>query len=66
MNKIKLGGEVLFTWSVIDQVWVARALELDGVVTHGETLVEAAKMIDEAITLYLESIEAERGSNGTE
>jgi predicted RNase H-like HicB family nuclease len=47
-------------WSDEDQVFVARAPELDGVVTDGKTLIEAAKHLEEAIELHLESL---RGPN---
>lgn len=43
-------------WSDEDEVYVARVPELDGVVTHGSTVVEAAKMAEAAIKLHLESL----------
>lgn len=43
-------------WSDEDDAFIARAPELDGVVTHGATLVEAAKHLDEAIKLHLHSL----------
>ena len=42
-------------WSDEDQVFIARVPELAGVVTHGDSVVEAAKMAEEAIALYLKS-----------
>jgi predicted RNase H-like HicB family nuclease/FtsZ-binding cell division protein ZapB len=41
-------------WSDEDRCYVARATELDGVTTHGETVEEATRMAQEAIELYLE------------
>ena len=45
-------------WSDEDQVFVARVPELDGVITHGENVIEAAKMAEDAIALHLESLKA--------
>ena len=45
-------------WSDEDKAWIARVPELDGVVTHGDTIVEAAKMAEDAIALYLDSLKA--------
>ena len=45
-------------WSGADQAWIARVPELDGVVTHGSSVVEAAQMAEEAIELHLESLNA--------
>ena len=45
-------------WSDEDKAWIARVPELDGVVTHGDTVVEAAKMAEDAIALYIESLQA--------
>ncbi len=41
-----------------DQAYIARALELDGAVTHGSTIVEAVTMIAEAIELHLQHLES--------
>lgn len=43
-------------WSDEDGVFVARVPELAGVVTHGDTVAEAAKMAEEAIALHLRSL----------
>ena len=45
-------------WSDEDKAWIARVPELDGVVTHGDTVVEAAKMAEDAIALYIDSLQA--------
>jgi predicted RNase H-like HicB family nuclease len=45
-------------WSDEDKAWIARVPELDGVVTHGDTVVEAAKMAEDAIALYVDSLKA--------
>ena len=47
-------------WSDEDQAWIARVPELDGVLTHGDTVVEAAEMAEEAISLHLESLKAHK------
>lgn len=47
-------------WSDEDKAWVARVPELDGVVTHGDTLVEAAENAEDAIELHLESLKANK------
>lgn len=44
-------------WSDEDQIFIARVPELAGVVTHGDSVVEAAKMAEEAISLHLRSLE---------
>lgn len=46
-------------WSGEDEVFVARVPELDGVVTHGSTVIQAAKMAEEAIELHLETLAEE-------
>jgi predicted RNase H-like HicB family nuclease len=43
-------------WSDEDEAYIARAPELDGVVTHGDDLLEAARNMDVAIRLYLKSL----------
>jgi antitoxin HicB len=45
-------------WSPEDDVYVARVPELEGCVTHGESIEAAAANAQEAIQLYLESVEA--------
>ncbi len=45
-------------WSDDDQAFIARVPELDGVITHGETVSDAAHMAEEAIALHLESLKA--------
>lgn len=44
-------------WSDEDHAYIARVPELSGVVTHGTTVSEAAKMAEEAIELHLETLE---------
>jgi predicted RNase H-like HicB family nuclease len=43
-------------WSDEDEVYVARVPKLDGVVTHGSTVVEASERAEAAIKLHLESL----------
>lgn len=43
-------------WSEADKVFIARATELDGVVTHGKTYAQAAQRLEEAIELHLGSL----------
>lgn len=50
--------QVDIRWSDEDGVFIARVPELEGVVTHGRDVVEAAKMAEEAIALHLESLKA--------
>ncbi len=50
--------KVKINWSEADQAYIAQVPELDGVVTHGESIVEAALYAEEAIALHLESLEA--------
>lgn len=45
-------------WSEEDQAFIARVPELDGVVTHGASVKEAAEHAEEAIALHLESLAA--------
>jgi predicted RNase H-like HicB family nuclease len=45
-------------WSEEDQAFIARVPELDGVVTHGASVAEAAQHAEEAIDLHLESLQA--------
>lgn len=47
-------------WSPEDHAFLARVPELDNCTTHGDTRAEAAQMAEEAIALYVESLE-ERG-----
>lgn len=49
---------IVIDWSGEDHAYIARVPELDGVVTHGETEIEALKMAREAIDLHLESLKA--------
>jgi len=44
-------------WSSEDDCYVVNVPELEGCMTHGETLDEAAAMAEEAISCYLESLE---------
>jgi predicted RNase H-like HicB family nuclease len=55
---VKHHYKVDIRWSDDDKAWIARVPELDGVVTHGDTVVAAAKMAEEAIALHLESLAA--------
>lgn len=50
--------EVDIQWSLEDQCYIATVPELPGCQTHGDTLQEAAKMAEEAIALYVESLAA--------
>lgn len=43
-------------WSDEDEVYIARVPELAGVVTHGDSYADAAKMAEEAIDLHLASL----------
>ncbi len=43
-------------WSPEDKSYIARVPELDGCVTHGDSLESAAANAEEAIEIYLESI----------
>ena len=52
-----LGYEIVLFYSEEDKVFIARACELEGVVTHGETPAEARAMVKEAIKLHLASLE---------
>lgn len=56
IHKAKGKYRAEIAWSEEDRVYVARAPELAGVVTHGNTLPEAASALEEAITLHLESL----------
>lgn len=51
---------IVIDWSDEDQVFIARVPELDGVITHGETEVEALSMAHEAIDLHLDSLRAHK------
>jgi len=44
-------------WSDEDEAYIAKVPELSGVITHGDTLAEAAEMLEEAITLHLRTLE---------
>lgn len=54
MSKYKVN----INWSEEDQVYIARVPELDGVNSYGDTLIETAKHVEEAIELHLESLKA--------
>lgn len=47
-------------WSNEDDAYIARVPELAGVVTHGDSVQEAAAMAEEAIELHLESLVAHK------
>lgn len=53
---MKYQYKVDIRWSEEDKAFLARVPELEGVVTHGKTVVEAAQMAEEAIELYLETL----------
>ncbi|WP_260925359.1 type II toxin-antitoxin system HicB family antitoxin [Novosphingobium sp. 9] len=40
---------VIIRWSEEDQVWLAECPELWPCITHGSTIIEAVKMLDEMI-----------------
>ena len=46
------------TWSEEDKAYVVNVPELQGCMTHGETVDEALKNANEAIEAYIESLEA--------
>lgn len=48
--------KVQIYWSEEDHTYIAKVPELDGVITHGKSIVEAARHADEAIKLHLESL----------
>lgn len=43
-------------WSDEDQTYIAKVPELSGVVTHGDSLTEAAEMLEEAIAVHLRTL----------
>lgn len=43
-------------WDEEDQIYIARVPELEGVATHGDTMIEAAKHAEEAIDLHLQTL----------
>jgi len=48
--------EVRITWDPRDSIFVARVPELQGVHSHGKTRAEAAKNVEEAIELHIETL----------
>jgi len=50
--------DVELRWSAEDSCYVARVSDLPGCTTHGDTLESAALAAEEAITAYIESLEA--------
>lgn len=56
----KSNYRVVIEWSPEDRVYVARAPNLDGVVTDGRTPQEALRHVEEAMALYEESLKARR------
>lgn len=55
-SKAPLKYEVVFDWDESDKIYIARVPELPGCVSHGDTLPEAARMIQEAMELYIETL----------
>jgi predicted RNase H-like HicB family nuclease len=47
-----------FVWSEEDAAFIASVPEIPGLMTHGETLVEAARMLDEAVEAWVMSQES--------
>lgn len=47
----------MVVWSDEDNVFVARAIELKGCSTHGDTFESAMKNLDDAILSYLDALE---------
>lgn len=47
--------EIVFNWSDEDEAWIALVPNLEGCISHGDTLVQAAQNIEIAIELYLTS-----------
>ena len=45
-------------WDEEDQIFIARVPELDGVVTHGDTLIQVAQHAEEAIDLHLQTLKS--------
>lgn len=48
------GYKIRIIWSDEDECYIARALKLEGCVTHGDSLAEAVKNVGEAIESWLE------------
>jgi predicted RNase H-like HicB family nuclease len=46
---------IVIQWSEEDQAYLARAPELPGCITHGETYEEALKNAQEVIELWIEA-----------
>lgn len=46
---------IIIQWSEEDQAYLARAPELPGCITHGDTYEEALKNVKEVIELWLEA-----------
>lgn len=57
-KKQNLKYDVKIEFSAVDKCYVARVPELSGCVSDGETLEEAAKNIQEAMEVYLESLDS--------
>lgn len=45
--------QIVITWSDEDHIFIAEVPELPGVMTHGNTLAEAAEMAAESAALWL-------------
>jgi antitoxin HicB len=56
-RKSDLKYKLEINWSPDDDVYVVKAPELPGCVTHGDTMDEAYAKAKEAITAYLSSLE---------
>ena len=55
MRGIVKGYAIKVVWSEEDDCYIVRAPALQGCVTHGDTLKECVKEIEEVIELWLES-----------
>lgn len=49
---------VIITWSDVDMCYIGKVLELDGCVTHGETVEELINNVNEAIDAWIETANA--------
>ena len=59
-SKSGIKYRVDITWSPEDETYVVKVPELEGCMTHGDTMEEAVANAKEAIVAYVESL-AERG-----
>lgn len=57
-TKIEFKYRVDITWSPEDEAYIVKVPELEGCVTHGDSMEEAVAHAKEAITGYLDSLKA--------